>query len=82
VEARDPYTEGHCETPARDASDLGRELGLDERERRGIAPRRATCMTSQDRRARRNSEKGSNLTPAEWKIMKKHSVTVETFAAR
>src|SRR6202050_5152631 len=30
VEARDPYTEGHCERLARDAMDLGRFLGMDE----------------------------------------------------
>ena len=30
VESRDPYTEGHCERLSRDASDLGRHLGLDE----------------------------------------------------
>ena len=30
VESRDPYTEGHCERLARNASDLGRYLGLDE----------------------------------------------------
>jgi len=29
VEARDPYTEGHCERLSRDAVDLGRFLGLD-----------------------------------------------------
>ncbi|MGA2457813.1 MAG: response regulator, partial [Terriglobales bacterium] len=30
VEARDPYTEGHCERLSRDAADLGRFLGVDE----------------------------------------------------
>jgi putative two-component system response regulator len=30
VEARDPYTEGHCERLARNAVDLGRFLGVDE----------------------------------------------------
>src|SRR2546429_8605300 len=30
VESRDPYTEGHCERLAQDASDLGRPLGLAE----------------------------------------------------
>jgi len=30
VEARDPYTEGHCERLAQNASDLGSFLGLDE----------------------------------------------------
>ncbi|MGD0793768.1 MAG: response regulator, partial [Terriglobales bacterium] len=30
VEARDPYTEGHCERLARNATDLGRFLGVEE----------------------------------------------------
>src|SRR5207237_2124698 len=30
VEARDPYTEGHCARLARNASMLGRHLGLNE----------------------------------------------------
>src|SRR3989440_4616217 len=30
VEARDPYTEGHCERLARHASDLGRHIGLSD----------------------------------------------------
>src|SRR5579884_1664941 len=32
VESRDPYTEGHCERLAENASELGRHLGLDEEE--------------------------------------------------
>ena len=30
VEARDPYTEGHCERLAQNATDLGRFLGVEE----------------------------------------------------
>ena len=30
VESRDPYTEGHCERLAQNASNLGRHLGLDQ----------------------------------------------------
>jgi putative two-component system response regulator len=77
VEARDPYTEGHCERLARNAADLGRHLGLDEE-----------CIVSLHRGGYLHDlgkikvpdnilKKGSDLTPAEWEIMKQHPVTGE-----
>jgi len=77
VEARDPYTEGHCERLARDASDLGRYLGLDDE-----------CVVALWRGGYLHDlgkigvpdeilKKGSNLTPEEWEIMKQHPVTGE-----
>jgi putative two-component system response regulator len=77
VEARDPYTEGHCERLARNAVDLGRFLGVDH-----------DCLVALERGGYLHDlgkiavpdeilKKGSNLTPAEWEIMKQHPLTGE-----
>ncbi len=77
VEARDPYTEGHCERLARNATDLGRFLGVDD-----------DCIVALGRGGYLHDlgkiavpdeilKKGSDLTPAEWEIMKQHPVTGE-----
>jgi len=78
VESRDPYTEGHCERLARDASDLGRYLGLDDDS--VVALRRGGYLHVLGKIAVPDEilKKGSNLSPAEWEIMKQHPVTGET----
>ncbi len=78
VEARDPYTEGHCERLARDAADLGRFLGVDEESI--VALGRGGYLHDLGKIAVPDEilKKGSDLTPAEWEIMKKHPVTGET----
>jgi putative two-component system response regulator len=78
VEARDPYTEGHCERLASNAADLGRHLGLDAEsivalERGGYLHDLGKIVVPDE-----ILKKGSDLTPAEWEIMKKHPVTGET----
>jgi putative two-component system response regulator len=77
VEARDPYTEGHCERLARDASDLGRFLGLAEES--VIALQRGGYLHDLGKIAVPDEilKKGTDLTPDEWEIMKKHPVTGE-----
>ncbi len=77
VESRDPYTEGHCERLARDAVDLGRFLGLDEESI--VALRRGGYLHDLGKIAVPDEilKKGSDLTPAEWEIMKQHPVTGE-----
>ena len=77
VEARDPYTEGHCERLARNASDLGRFLNLDEESI--VALRRGGYLhdLGKIRVPDEILKKGSDLTPAEWDIMKLHPVTGE-----
>jgi len=78
VEARDPYTEGHCERLARDAADLGRFLGVDEES--VVALARGGYLHDLGKIAVPDDilKKGSDLTPEEWEIMKKHPVTGET----
>jgi putative two-component system response regulator len=78
VEARDPYTEGHCERLSRNASDLGRFLGVDEESI--VALRRGGYLHDLGKIAVPDEilKKGSDLTPAEWNIMKQHPVTGET----
>jgi putative two-component system response regulator len=77
VEGRDPYTEGHCERLALRAADLGRHLGLDEDSI--VALRRGGYLHDLGKIAVPDAilKKGSNLTSAEWGIMKQHPVTGE-----
>jgi cyclic di-GMP phosphodiesterase len=77
VEARDPYTEGHCERLARYAEDLGRFLRLDEESI--VALGRGGYLHDLGKIAVPDEilKKGSDLTPAEWEIMKRHPVTGE-----
>ena len=77
VESRDPYTEGHCERLAQNASDLGRHLGLDEASL--VALRRGGFLHDLGKIAVPDEilKKGSDLTGAEWAVMKQHPVTGE-----
>lgn len=77
VEARDPYTEGHCERLANNASSLGRHLGLEEESI--IALRRGGYLHDLGKIAVPDEilKKGSNLTSEEWAIMKQHPITGE-----
>jgi putative two-component system response regulator len=78
VEARDPYTEGHCERLARDATDLGRFLGVGEESI--VALGRGGYLHDLGKIAVPDEilKKGSDLTPAEWQIMKRHPITGES----
>jgi len=78
VEARDPYTEGHCERLARYASELGRHLGLDEPSLTAL--KRGGYLHDLGKIAVPDEilKKGTNLNPDEWAVMKKHPVTGET----
>ena len=77
VESRDPYTEGHCDRLASNAAEMGRHLGLDQDSI--VALRRGGYLHDLGKIAVPDEilKKGSNLTPAEWEIMKKHPVTGE-----
>ena len=77
VEARDPYTEGHCERLSRNAAELGTYLGLDEASI--VALRRGGYLHDLGKIAVPDEilKKGSDLTPAEWEIMKMHPLTGE-----
>jgi len=77
VEGRDPYTEGHCERLASQAAELGRHLGLDEDSI--VALRRGGYLHDLGKIAVPDVilKKGSDLTLAEWEIMKQHPVTGE-----
>jgi cyclic di-GMP phosphodiesterase len=77
VEARDPYTEGHCERLAQHACDLGRHLGLDDDSL--VALRRGGYLHDLGKIAVPDEilKKGSNLTRDEWEIMKQHPIIGE-----
>src|SRR5579864_2778809 len=77
VEGRDPYTEGHCERLAVHASDLGRHLGMDEDSI--LALKRGGYLHDLGKIAVPDEilKKGSDLTPAEWEVMKLHPITGE-----
>ena len=72
VESRDPYTEGHCERLALYASDLGRYMGLDEESI--LALKRGGFLHDLGKVAIPDEilKKGSDLTPAERKVMQRH----------
>jgi putative two-component system response regulator len=77
VESRDPYTEGHCERLARNASNLGRHLGLEDEAI--VALRRGGYLHDLGKIAVPDEilRKGTNLTPEEWAVMKQHPITGE-----
>jgi cyclic di-GMP phosphodiesterase len=78
VEARDPYTEGHCERLSQYACDLGRHLGLDEE--CILALKRGGYLHDLGKIAVPDEilkKKGRDLTPAEWEIIKQHPLTGE-----
>jgi cyclic di-GMP phosphodiesterase len=77
VESRDPYTEGHCERLARNAVALGRHLELDEPSI--IALRRGGYLHDLGKIAVPDEilKKGTDLTPEQWQVMKRHPVTGE-----
>lgn len=77
VEARDPYTEGHCGRLSHYASDLGSHLKLDEES--VIALKRGGVLHDLGKISIPDEilKKGTNLTPAEWEVMKQHPIIGE-----
>ena len=77
VEARDPYTEGHCERLSKRAVALGRHLGLDEDSLTAL--RRGGYLHDLGKIAVPDEilKKGSNLTADEWRVMKQHPLIGE-----
>ena len=77
VEGRDPYTEGHCERLSVHAAELGRYLGMDEDSIQAL--KRGGYLHDLGKIAVPDDilKKGSDLTPAEWEIMKLHPITGE-----
>jgi len=77
VEARDPYTEGHCERLSRYAAQLGEFIGLDADAvtalRRGGVLHDLGKISIPDHILK----KGSDLTAEEWAIMRQHPVIGE-----
>jgi len=78
VESRDPYTSGHCERLAHYAIQLGQYLGLSDDElvalRRGGYLHDLGKITVPDEILK----KGSNLSAAEWEVMRQHPITGES----
>ena len=70
VESRDPYTEGHCERLAENASNLGRHLDLDEDD--VTALRRGGYLHDLGKIAVPDEilKKGANLNSQEWAVMR------------
>ena len=77
VEARDPYTEGHCNRLSVYASNLGRYLRLDEESvtalKRGGVLHDLGKISIPDEILK----KGSDLTAAEWEIVRQHPIIGE-----
>ena len=77
VEARDPYTEGHCERLSQAAGRLGAYLGLDSDSI--LALKRGGYLHDLGKIAIPDDilKKGANLTPEEWEIMRQHPIIGE-----
>ena len=77
VEARDPYTEGHCARLSRYSAELGEYLGLDHQDI--VALQRGGMLHDLGKIVVPDAilKKGSRLTPDEWKIMRQHPTTGE-----
>jgi putative two-component system response regulator len=77
VEGRDPYTEGHCERLSSYGVDLGRHLALDNDSI--VALRRGGFLHDLGKIAVPDEilKKGSDLSAAEWEVMKRHPVAGE-----
>jgi putative two-component system response regulator len=78
VEARDPYTDGHCDRLSHYSAELGEYLGLDEES--VTALRRGGILHDLGKIVIPDAilKKGSYLTPDEWDVMKQHPNTGET----
>ncbi|HEV8384159.1 MAG TPA: HD domain-containing phosphohydrolase [Candidatus Acidoferrales bacterium] len=77
IEAKDPYTEGHCDRLSRLAVALGQRIGLDEELL--VALRRAGTVHDIGKVAvpEHILQKPGKLTAEEWKIMREHPVAGE-----
>jgi putative two-component system response regulator len=77
IEAKDPYTEGHCERLAEYAAVLGSQLGLPQELR--VALRRGGIVHDVGKVAvpEHILLKPGPLTDDEWKIMKQHPIVGE-----
>ncbi len=77
VEAKDPYTEGHCERLSRYSVALGRSLGLPQEQLKAL--RRGGYLHDVGKIAIPESvlNKASELNDEEWTIMREHPVIGE-----
>jgi len=77
IEAKDPYTEGHCDRLSKYSVDLAERLSLPEALR--VALRRAGTVHDIGKVAvpEHILLKPGPLTPEEWKVMKRHPVVGE-----
>lgn len=77
VEARDPYTEGHCDRLSHYSADLGQHLGFPEEDI--VALRRGGVLHDLGKIVIPDMvlKKGSNLSPEEWRLMRQHPLTGE-----
>jgi len=81
IEAKDPYTEGHCDRLSKYSVALAEHLGLAEE--LGVALRRAGIVHDIGKLAvpEHILLKPGPLTPEEWKVMKQHPVVGERICA-
>ncbi len=81
IEAKDPYTEGHCDRLSKYSVALAERLGLPEELR--VALRRAGVVHDVGKVAvpEHILLKPGPLTPEEWKVMKQHPVVGERICA-
>ena len=77
IEAKDPYTEGHCDRISRFSVIFGKALGLDRDELRALAIAGSVHDIGKVAIPDDILRKPGPLLPEEWKIMREHTVIGE-----
>lgn len=81
IEAKDPYTEGHCERLSRYSVELGKKLGLPDETLRTLKLGGIMHDIGKIGIPDAILIKPGKLTPEEWKIMKEHPIIGERICA-
>jgi HD-GYP domain-containing protein (c-di-GMP phosphodiesterase class II) len=73
IEAKDPYTRGHCESVARIAVGVAQKLGWQDDALEHIRYAGALARHRQDRHSRRHSAQAGPLLPEEYQVIQRHA---------
>jgi putative two-component system response regulator len=77
IEAKDPYTDGHCERISRMSVLFGKELGLTDEELRALSIAGSVHDIGKVAVSDAILQKNGPLLPEEWEIMREHTTVGE-----